>query len=86
MGAFLASAASAQSTTPYRVKTVHYDYDNNGITDATTLYTYGPIGEITDVAYTYVGDGTPDLFVTEEGEEEQITFRKPRRVEPTPKA
>ncbi len=26
----------------------------------------------------------PDIVVTEEGEAEQITFRKPRRVEPTP--
>lgn len=59
-------APVAGADIPYRLTSIDHDYDNNGITDATTTIFYNGAGEPTLSEYRYVGDGTPDLFVTED--------------------
>ena len=39
------------------------DYDNNGQIDARFDYTYYADGRIENITYTYIGDGTPDIYV-----------------------
>ncbi len=60
------AAGSAQQSFTHRLTSIVYDYDNNGTTDATTLFEYDTSGRATSTSYAYAGDGTPDLFVTED--------------------
>ncbi len=62
----VATPAHAQQGFTHRLTMVLYDYDNNGVTDATSTITYGAGGRPTDLSYVYTGDGVPDLFVTED--------------------
>lgn len=66
-----ATAAHAQLGFTHRLTTVLYDYDNNGTTDATSTFTYDANGRATTTSYVYTGDGTPDLFVTEDDDAAQ---------------
>ncbi len=60
--------ALAGAQTSYRLTSIDYDYDNNGTVDATSVLSYDAAGVPTGFTYDYVGDGTPDLFVTEDDE------------------
>ncbi|MGH1375808.1 MAG: hypothetical protein ACRBCK_05605 [Alphaproteobacteria bacterium] len=45
-----------------RIGAINVDLDNNGTVDGTATLSYDTNGRITDVSYTYAGDGTPDTF------------------------
>lgn len=45
-----------------RTVSFSYDYDNNGVPDATSTATYDAAGRDTGFAFTYTGDGTPDRY------------------------
>ena len=60
------TALVAQAAFTHRLVEVRYDYDNNGLTDATTIIGYESDGRATSEVYTYTGDGTADLFITED--------------------
>ncbi len=65
--------AHAQSSFTHRLTSIAYDYDNNGVTDATRSYAYDAQGRATGMTYSYVGDGATDLFVTEDDDAAQET-------------
>lgn len=54
-------AAGAKSF-PNRVTRVDYDYDNNGMLDATDTISYDANGHVTQTSYHYSDDGMPDLL------------------------
>ncbi len=58
--------APAQSNnsgrTSMRVSRIEHDFDNNGIVDMTTTYTYSADAREVKVEATYQDDGTPDKF------------------------
>jgi hypothetical protein len=50
-------------TTPAsRTVSFSYDYDNNGVADATSTASYDAAGRDTGFAFTYTGDGTTDRY------------------------
>ncbi|GAB1264368.1 PKD domain-containing protein [Aurantivibrio infirmus] len=56
---------SDQVTTPgtsftHRVKTMRYDYDNNGIFEGVAVHDYNPDGTLNSITYTYTDDGVAD--------------------------
>jgi hypothetical protein len=56
--------ASAQYT--HRLTRIVYDFDANGMPDADRNVGYNGAGEVVSTDYTYFGDGTLDLFNTED--------------------
>lgn len=66
------TTAHTQQSFTHRLTTVLYDYDNNGVTDATGTFTYAS-GLGTGTSYVYTGDGVADLFVTEDDDAAQET-------------
>lgn len=70
---FAAQSASAQLGFTHRLVAVDFDYDNNGLSDASQSISYDGNGRATGVNYVYTGDGTPDLFVTEDDDAAQET-------------
>ena len=67
LGGLGAGSATAVDL-PYRLTTIDYDYDDNGVVDAQTVIEYDVAGDPTTISYTYTGDGVPDLFVTQDDE------------------
>jgi hypothetical protein len=60
----MARPAAAQYT--YRLTRIVYDFDANGMADADMNLGYNGAGEVVSTDYTYFGDGTTDLFNTED--------------------
>ena len=64
----LGAGAAGAAELPYRLTTIDHDYDANGVMDAQTVIQYDAAGDPTGATYTYMGDFTPDRFVTEDDE------------------
>lgn len=60
----LVSNVFAVTTYNQRITKIVYDFDGNGVTDATDVYQYQPSGKPANTSYVYTGDGLVDKLNT----------------------